>query len=69
MVALYRAGRRPDALEAFHRLRGVLLHDLGLEPSQRMRRLQHAILTGDPALDGEASPTDQLVGGGRVATP
>jgi DNA-binding SARP family transcriptional activator len=69
MVALYRAGRRPDALEAFHRLRGVLLHDLGLEPSQRIRRLQHAILTGDPALDGtqpSANLADQLVGAGRA---
>ncbi|MEV4538581.1 AfsR/SARP family transcriptional regulator [Asanoa sp. NPDC049518] len=51
MVALYRAGRRTDALEAFHRLRGTLQDDLGLEPSQRVQRLQHAILTADPALD------------------
>jgi len=51
MVALYRAGRRTDALEAFHRLRGTLQDDLGLEPSQRIQRLQHAILTADPALD------------------
>ncbi len=51
MVALYRAGRRTDALEAFHRLRGTLQNDLGLEPSQRVQRLQHAILTADPSLD------------------
>ncbi|MEV0715285.1 AfsR/SARP family transcriptional regulator [Asanoa sp. NPDC050611] len=51
MVALYRAGRRTDALDAFHRLRGTLQNDLGLEPSQRVQRLQHAILTADPALD------------------
>jgi SARP family transcriptional regulator, regulator of embCAB operon len=51
MVALYRAGRRTDALEAFQRLRCTLRHDLGLEPSQRIQRLQHAILTADPALD------------------
>jgi DNA-binding SARP family transcriptional activator len=54
MVALYRAGRRTDALKAFHRLRETLLEDVGLEPSQRIHRLQHAILTADPALD----PTD-----------
>ncbi|SNT54738.1 DNA-binding transcriptional activator of the SARP family [Asanoa hainanensis] len=54
MVALYRAGRRTDALEAFHRLRGTLQDDLGLEPSQRVQRLQHAILTADPALDHHA---------------
>jgi DNA-binding SARP family transcriptional activator len=51
MVALYRAGRRTDALEAFQRLRGTLQNDLGLEPSQRVQRLQRAILTADPALD------------------
>ncbi|MDG4825468.1 AfsR/SARP family transcriptional regulator [Asanoa sp. WMMD1127] len=51
MIALYRAGRRTDALEAFHRLRGTLQDDLGLEPSERVQRLQHAILTADPALD------------------
>lgn len=51
MVALYRAGRRTDALKAFHRLRATLLEDIGLEPSQRIHRLQHAILTADPALD------------------
>lgn len=51
MVALYRSGRRNDALEAFHRLRTTLLEDIGLEPSQRIHRLQHAILTADPALE------------------
>jgi DNA-binding SARP family transcriptional activator len=60
MVALYRAGRRNDALKAFHCLRGTLQHDLGLEPSQRLQRLQHAILTADPALDSAGQPIDHL---------
>jgi DNA-binding SARP family transcriptional activator len=51
MVALYRAGRRTDALNAFHRLRTTLLEDVGLEPSRRIHSLQRAILTADPALD------------------
>ncbi|MEV4412209.1 AfsR/SARP family transcriptional regulator [Catellatospora sp. NPDC049609] len=51
MIALYRAGRRTDALEAFRRLREVLIGELGLEPSRRIQRVQHAILTGDPVLD------------------
>lgn len=51
MVALYRAGRRTDALEAYHRLRTTLLEDVGLEPSHRINQIQHAILTADPALD------------------
>ncbi len=51
MVALYRAGRRTDALNAFHRLRATLLEDVGLEPSRRIHSLQRAILSADPALD------------------
>jgi DNA-binding SARP family transcriptional activator len=51
MVALYRAGRRTDALAAFHRLRTTLREDIGLEPSHRIHQLQYAILTADPALD------------------
>jgi DNA-binding SARP family transcriptional activator len=71
MIALYRAGRRTDALEAFHQLRGVLIDELGLEPSRRIQRIQHAILTGDPLLDGalpnqDAPAHQQLVGAGRV---
>ncbi|GIG63070.1 hypothetical protein Lfu02_74420 [Longispora fulva] len=51
MVALCHAGRRTEALEAFHRLRTTLREDLGLEPSQRIHQLQHSILTADPGLD------------------
>ncbi len=52
MVALYRSGRRHDALEAYRMLRSGLVEELGLEPSPKMRRLQQAILSADPALDG-----------------
>ncbi|MEU9079893.1 AfsR/SARP family transcriptional regulator [Kitasatospora sp. NPDC004745] len=51
MIALYRAGRVGRSLEAFHRLRSVLNHELGVEPCPRLQRLQTAILSGDPALD------------------
>jgi DNA-binding SARP family transcriptional activator len=54
MVALYRSGRRTDALNAFQRLRNTLLEDVGLEPSRRIHQLQRAILTADPALDNLA---------------
>ena len=61
MVALYRAGRRTDALNAFHRLRATLLEDVGLEPSRRIHSLQRAILAADPALDDLAfSSAEQL---------
>ncbi len=51
MLALYRAGRQADALEAFQRARHQLTDDLGLEPSPELVRLQSAILAQDPALD------------------
>ncbi len=51
MIALYRAGRVGRSLEAFHRLRSVLNHELGVEPCPRLQNLQTAILSGAPALD------------------
>ncbi|GAB3983104.1 hypothetical protein GCM10029978_088690 [Actinoallomurus acanthiterrae] len=51
MLALYRAGRRAEALEAYRDARAVLTRELGVEPGPRLRRLEHAVLTADPALD------------------
>ncbi|TGB02063.1 AfsR/SARP family transcriptional regulator [Streptomyces sp. MZ04] len=48
MLALHRSGRRGEALEVYHRLRGTLVRDLGLEPSARLRRLQQSILAAAP---------------------
>lgn len=48
MLALYRSGRRGEALDAYQRLRGTLVRELALEPSARLRRLQQAILTAGP---------------------
>ncbi len=50
MLALYRAGRQADALEAYQDARRVLMDELGLEPSEELRALQHAILEQDPSL-------------------
>jgi SARP family transcriptional regulator, regulator of embCAB operon len=47
MVALYRCGRRADALQAYRRLRTVLVDRLGIEPGQEVRTLQQLILSGD----------------------
>jgi predicted ATPase/DNA-binding SARP family transcriptional activator len=51
MLALYRAGRQPEALRAFQRLRLILADELGLEPSAESRALESAILAQDPGLD------------------
>ncbi|MBI5105280.1 MAG: alpha/beta fold hydrolase [Solirubrobacterales bacterium] len=51
MLALYRAGRQPEALAAYQEHRRRLAGDLGLEPSPRLRELEGRILRQDPGLD------------------
>ncbi|MEU7140945.1 BTAD domain-containing putative transcriptional regulator [Nocardia sp. NPDC046473] len=48
MVALYRAGRRAEALEVYRNARRLLINELGLEPSLRMVRLHQEILEATP---------------------
>ncbi|NEA33617.1 AfsR/SARP family transcriptional regulator [Streptomyces sp. SID13031] len=48
MTALYRSGRAGRALETYRRMRTVLRDELGMEPGPRLRRLQQAILAGNP---------------------
>ena len=50
MLALYRAGRQAEALEAYQEARRVLMDELGLEPSNELRALQQAILQQDASL-------------------
>ena len=50
MLALYRAGRQGDALRAYRALAGHLAEELGVDPSEELRRLHQAILTADPSL-------------------
>ena len=58
MLALYRAGRQPDALRAYQRFRDLLAEELGLEPSAELRRLERRIVLQDEALllEVEADP-------------
>jgi DNA-binding SARP family transcriptional activator len=56
MTALYQAGRQAEALEVYHRTRGALVEQLGLEPGNELQRLEHAILTGDPMLEAPTAP-------------
>ena len=51
MLALYRAGRQADALNAYREARSVLVDQIGVEPGAELRQLQEAILAQDPALD------------------
>jgi DNA-binding SARP family transcriptional activator len=52
MVALYRAGRAPEALDVFQQVRDQLVDQLGLEPGPLLRETEHAVLTHDVALLG-----------------
>ncbi|MBT8228363.1 MAG: AfsR/SARP family transcriptional regulator [Dactylosporangium sp.] len=47
MTALCQAGRRADALSAYHTARKALITQLGIEPCQQLQRLHQAILRGD----------------------
>ncbi|MFI5908845.1 BTAD domain-containing putative transcriptional regulator [Dactylosporangium sp. NPDC051541] len=50
MLALYRAGRQADALQAYARARALLAGELGVEPGADLRRLEAEILRQSPAL-------------------
>jgi DNA-binding SARP family transcriptional activator len=51
MLALYRCGRRSEALQLYQRARAALADELGVEPSPSLQRLHRAILAADPSLD------------------
>jgi DNA-binding SARP family transcriptional activator len=50
MLALYRCDRQADALQAYQDARKALVDELGIEPGERLRALERAILAQDPAL-------------------
>jgi DNA-binding SARP family transcriptional activator len=58
MLALYRSGRPAEALESFRTARQLFVEELGLDPGEKLRELEGAILANDPAL-GLDSPSSQ----------
>jgi DNA-binding SARP family transcriptional activator len=56
MLALYRAGRQAEALEAYRATRQSLVESFGLEPSEPLQALERAILNHDPDLAFGAEP-------------
>jgi DNA-binding SARP family transcriptional activator len=66
MLALYRADRQADALDAYAEARQTLVDELGIEPSEALQRLQQAILRHDPSLE---TPSGTATVNGSVPVP
>jgi DNA-binding SARP family transcriptional activator/KaiC/GvpD/RAD55 family RecA-like ATPase len=52
MTALFRLGRRGDALAALREAEGRLVADLTIEPGMELRSAERAVITSDPSLYG-----------------
>ena len=54
MLALYRCGRQAEALEVYRETRRLFADELGIEPSEDLRRLEAQMLDHDPELEPPA---------------
>jgi DNA-binding SARP family transcriptional activator len=68
MLALYRSGRQPDALQVYRDTRRVLVDGFGLEPSSALQELERAILSQALTLD-PARPATSVRAGSVVVAP
>jgi DNA-binding SARP family transcriptional activator len=50
MLALYRCDRTAEALAVYRETRRIMIDELGIEPGERLRQIEQAILTADPSL-------------------
>ena len=60
MLALYRCDRQADALQAYQDARKTLVAELGIEPGERLRELEGAILGQHPDLAIPALESSEL---------
>jgi DNA-binding SARP family transcriptional activator len=66
MLALYRAGRQADALEAYRNARAALVDELGIEPSAELRELHAAILAQEASLQRPSVRREERGDGERL---
>ncbi|MDX6400612.1 MAG: hypothetical protein QOF27_1218 [Gaiellaceae bacterium] len=60
MLALYRSGRQAEALQAYQEGRGILVEQLGIEPSRELQQLHGAILRQEAGLQApDAAPPSE----------
>ena len=60
MLALYRSGRQAEALQAYQAGRGILVEQLGIEPSRELQQLHGAILRQEAGLKApDAAPPSE----------
>jgi YVTN family beta-propeller protein len=71
ILALYRSGRKADALRVYEDARLALAEELGLEPSEGLQQLHREVLQDDPALSAPArvSPRSETARVARAALP
>ncbi|MEW1549985.1 AfsR/SARP family transcriptional regulator [Streptomyces tsukubensis] len=65
MTALYRCGRRSEALAVYRDFTAGLADELGLEPGRELRDLHRAILAHDPGPLRPSHETSALIGAAR----
>ena len=63
MLALYRSGRRAEALESYRKGRELLLDELGLDPGEELRRLESDVLADDGSLRLRVAAVPSTSGG------
>jgi DNA-binding SARP family transcriptional activator/tetratricopeptide (TPR) repeat protein len=59
MLSLYQSGRQAEALAAYQRVRGILVEELGIEPSSDLQDAHQRILNGSLELTADPPPVDQ----------